>query len=95
MRTKRGKGNPCQIEADRFVDGKHYCHLHDPSGTFQQDLAANRFIKNAEKDGHPDSTPFVEGSHKKPYQQPRKEHDPGVFMPREIVLNGMLYRRVD
>jgi hypothetical protein len=46
MKTK--KGTTCSIHADRYVDGKAYCHLHDPNGTFQQDLQADRFIKNAE-----------------------------------------------
>jgi hypothetical protein len=25
----------CLIEADRYIEGKWYCHVHDPRGIFQ------------------------------------------------------------
>ncbi len=39
--TKKGK--PCPIQADRLTDGKPYCHIHDPLGTFQQQVAVGLF----------------------------------------------------
>ena len=38
--TKKHK--PCPIFADRITEGKPYCHVHDPRGAFQQQVAANR-----------------------------------------------------
>lgn len=32
--TKKKK--PCTLDADREIDGKWYCHLHDPHGTWAQ-----------------------------------------------------------
>jgi hypothetical protein len=36
--TKKHK--PCPIHADRMTEGKWYCHVHDPRGTFQKQVAA-------------------------------------------------------
>ena len=32
------KDLPCPIHGDRLVDGKWYCHVHDPDGTMQKTL---------------------------------------------------------
>lgn len=39
-RTKRNQ--PCPIPADRQRDRLSYCHVHDPEGAYQQQIAARR-----------------------------------------------------
>lgn len=34
------KRRPCPIGADRERDGKFYCHVHDPNGTFRLQMNA-------------------------------------------------------
>lgn len=49
--TKRG--NPCTLGADRQRDGRWYCHVHDPLGTFARQHprgAAKRAARLADQD---------------------------------------------
>ncbi len=32
------KGGACGIPADREIDGKWYCHVHDPNGVYQKQV---------------------------------------------------------
>lgn len=45
--AKTTKGDPCSIHADRYHNGKTYCHVHDPDGVYQQQQQGEKFIKDA------------------------------------------------
>lgn len=36
--TPTSKGGACGIPADREIDGKWFCHVHDPNGVYQKQV---------------------------------------------------------
>lgn len=36
--TPTTKGGACGIPADRELDGRWYCHVHDPNGVYQKQV---------------------------------------------------------